>query len=76
VSVNDTGNGISPELADRMFEPFFTTKPEGLGMGLAISRSIVEDHGGCIWVDTERAAVCFTLPLDRSDQGQHAKAPA
>jgi signal transduction histidine kinase len=68
VSVSDSGSGISQQLADRMFEPFFTTKPAGLGMGLAISRSIVEAHGGCIWVDTQCAAVCFTLPLDRSDQ--------
>jgi len=71
VSVHDSGNGISPQLADRMFEPFFTTKADGLGMGLAISRSIVEEHGGCIWVDTQSAAVCFALPLHRSDHVRH-----
>jgi chemotaxis methyl-accepting protein methylase len=66
VRVQDSGAGISAELADRMFEPFFTTKPDGFGMGLAISRSIVDDHGGCIWVEQklgeEGGGVMFILP--------------
>jgi PAS domain S-box-containing protein len=49
VSVSDTGIGFSPQLAEQIFEPFFTTKPHGTGMGLRISRSIIEFHGGSLW---------------------------
>ncbi len=50
IAVLDTGPGIDPALVDKVFEPFFTTKARGLGMGLAITRSIVEAHGGHIRV--------------------------
>jgi signal transduction histidine kinase len=50
VSVEDTGPGLPPESLDRVFEAFYTTKAKGLGMGLSISRSIVEAHGGRLWV--------------------------
>lgn len=51
ISVSDTGCGIAPDIADHLFQPFYTTKPQGLGVGLSISRSIIEDHGGKIWAE-------------------------
>jgi PAS domain S-box-containing protein len=64
ISVSDTGVGFPPEKAEQIFDAFFTTKPEGSGMGLAISRSIVESHGGRIWAtaNSRRGATFhFTL---------------
>jgi C4-dicarboxylate-specific signal transduction histidine kinase len=68
VSVEDTGVGLSPETAAKIFDPFFTTKPQGIGMGLSISRSIVEAHRGRLWVDSRRAGGSifqFKLPLEQ-----------
>jgi two-component system, LuxR family, sensor kinase FixL len=51
VSVADTGSGISPEVSDQLFRPFVTTKRQGMGVGLSISRTIIESHGGRIWIE-------------------------
>ena len=51
VSVADTGPGTSPDVASQLFQPFITTKPQGMGVGLSISRSIIEAHGGQIWTE-------------------------
>ena len=64
ISVSDLGVGL-PSLPDRIFEAFYTTKPEGTGMGLSISRRIIESHGGRLWARANEgpgATFCFTLP--------------
>jgi len=67
VSVHDTGVGIDPQQVEHIFEPFVTTKPHGLGMGLAISRSIIAAHGGRLWAENNAdggATFHFTLPVN------------
>src|SRR3954468_1992912 len=66
VTVADSGNGIAPDILPRVFEPFVTTKAKGLGIGLAVSRTIVEAHGGRLWAqNTAQAGAIFrfTLPV-------------
>ena len=69
VSIRDTGIGLAPDSLDRIFDAFYTTKPHGMGMGLAISRSIVEDHRGRLGASSAEGAGStfqFTLPTDRN----------
>jgi PAS domain S-box-containing protein len=65
VAVHDSGPGVAPEHLQRVFEPFYTTKNSGLGMGLSISRSIIDAHGGRLWADADQprgTVFQFTLP--------------
>jgi PAS domain S-box-containing protein len=70
ISVSDTGMGLPPQHADRIFNAFYSTKPKGTGMGLTISRSIVEAHGGRLWADpnSSRGATFYvSLPIDAQE---------
>ncbi len=74
ITISDCGIGLAPDTLKQMFTPFYTTKSRGLGMGLAISQSIIEAHGGRIWAENnaERgAAFYFTLPLAERRFGAH-----
>jgi C4-dicarboxylate-specific signal transduction histidine kinase len=71
VAVGDSGPGLDPQQLDRLFDAFYTTKPQGLGLGLAISRRIIEAHGGRLWATANvphGAVVQFTLPIG-SEEG-------
>jgi signal transduction histidine kinase len=71
VAVQDSGSGLDPQSLERLFEPFYTTKPEGMGMGLAISRSIIEAHGGRLWPaahSDDGATFQFTLSTEDGHQ--------
>jgi two-component system sensor kinase FixL len=66
VSVADTGGGIPPEIETRLFQPFVTTKADGMGIGLSVCRTIVEAHGGRLWVEPNAgggSVFRFTLPV-------------
>jgi len=68
VLVQDSGVGLSPKHSERMFEAFYTTKAEGIGIGLTISRSIIEAHGGRLWAlanDGPGSTLCFALLIER-----------
>jgi signal transduction histidine kinase len=72
IAVTDNGPGIAPEVGRRLFEQFFTTKPQGTGLGLYISRQIVEEHGGeVVWASAPGEPTTFTirLPVKRGDRG-------
>jgi len=68
ISVSDTGVGLPPQQADQIFNAFFTTKSHGSGMGLRISRSIVESHGGRLWAaENSPRGASFYLALPAND---------
>ena len=70
VAVQDFGAGMSPDVMARLFEPFFTTRSQGIGMGLPISRSIIEGHGGRLWAEStvsRGSTFQFTLPIEACD---------
>lgn len=70
VYVSDTGHGIAAEVASQLFQPFMTTKQQGMGVGLSISRTIIEAHGGRIWVESNPGGGTvfkFTLPAVRAE---------
>lgn len=74
IAVSDTGPGVPDGVRERLFEPFFTTKSNGLGTGLSISRSILEAHGGSIWVAPRTnggTTFCFSLPMN--GRAQHGR---
>ncbi|MBV8330451.1 MAG: AAA family ATPase [Verrucomicrobia bacterium] len=67
VTIRDSGPGLNPERLHHLFDPFFSTKPQGLGIGLTISRSIIEAHGGRLWAkanEPQGAIFQFTLPVE------------
>ena len=74
VTVEDSGIGVSSDTISRIFEPFYTTKSGGMGMGLSICRSIVQNHGGRIWAtanDGPGTSFHFSLPKYH-EEGSHA----
>jgi len=75
VSVADTGSGLSEEIAERLFQPFVTTKPAGMGVGLSISKRIIEAHGGEMWAEpNEGGGTVFRFTLQSAPEGSASDA--
>jgi PAS domain S-box-containing protein len=75
ITIEDSGTGLDPNTIERIFDPFYTTKPSGMGMGLSISRSILQNHGGRLWAapnDGPGTSFHFTLPKCR-EEGPRAR---
>jgi signal transduction histidine kinase len=71
LSVKDSGVGFEPHAIDRLFEAFYSTKREGMGVGLAVSRSIIENHDGRLWAtlnDGPGSTFSFSVPVGRGDR--------
>ena len=78
LTVQDVGVGFDPDAMDKLFQAFYTTKNDGMGMGLSISRSIIESHHGRLWAtrnDGPGATFCFSLPC-RQEGGSVASGGA
>ena len=76
VRVADSGSGLAPEVATHLFQPFVTTKQKGMGLGLSICRTIVEAHGGRIWVDSRPQGGTifrFTLRMANEEEARLAQ---
>jgi len=73
-TVRDTGPGLAPEALDKVFEPFYTTKADGIGIGLPLSRSIADAHGGRLWASAEPEGAAFHLVLPAAQELEHAGA--
>jgi PAS domain S-box-containing protein len=79
VAVRDCGTGLGGDNLAKIFQPFYTTKRDGLGMGLSISRSIIEAHGGRLWAENNAdcgATFYFTVPVGERDEGRHSSPDA
>jgi len=75
-SISDTGTGIPPDILDRLFDPFFTTKPDGTGLGLAVSKKIIEDHGGKVEVQsTLGKGTTFTICFPTKENPSKIRLP-
>jgi signal transduction histidine kinase len=69
LSVRDTGPGFDPEVAERLFDAFYTTKSDGMGIGLAVSRSIIEGHRGTLWAKrNDGPGVTFSFAIPRIEE--------